>query len=63
LSLGFSPLTNFCRPLDGIWVLGIPFQSISSILFFWQDAPSEDVCLAKALSRLVDVQVAFGIIF
>ncbi len=63
LSLGFSPPTNVCWPLDGIWVLGIPFQSISFFCSFLQDAPNEDVCLAKALSRLGDVQIVFGIIF
>ncbi len=55
LSFGFSLLANFCCPLDGIWVLGIPFGSTSFFFSFLQDAPNKDVCLAKALSRLKDV--------
>jgi hypothetical protein len=50
-------LADFCYPLDGIKVFGVPLKSTS----FLQDVLDEDVCHLNALLKLEDVQVAFGI--
>jgi len=43
LSLEFAPLAEFCCPLCGIRILGVPFGFASFASFFLQEALGENV--------------------
>jgi hypothetical protein len=49
--------------MNNIKVLGIMFRFVSYSSCFLQYALHEDVCHLKALLKLGDVQVAYGILF
>jgi hypothetical protein len=63
LPLGPFPLIDFCFMLDGIKILNIMFGFLSFFSSFLYDVLDENVCHAKALLKLGDVQVTFWILF
>ncbi len=50
-----SGFSNFCTPIEGIRILGVPLESFSFTSFFFQDVLDDDVQHINAFLRLGDV--------